>query len=66
MRFRNALLVVLAACATDVTASGDLGAVHEWGTLTSVAEEEGSAMSGNRSRDPRTCRALSTDWTREI
>jgi hypothetical protein len=36
---------VLFGCATRVIASSDLGAVHEWGTFTSVAGEDGAAMS---------------------
>ena len=45
MRFRNVMLVILAACSTRLMASSDLRAVHEWGTFTSVAGEDGRAMS---------------------
>ena len=45
MRFQNALLTALAACAATAMASDDLEAVHEWGTFTSVAGKDGSALS---------------------
>jgi hypothetical protein len=43
--FQNLLLVVLAAWAATAMASDDLDTVHEWGTFTSVAGGDGSAMS---------------------
>jgi hypothetical protein len=45
VRLQNALLIVLIGCATQVVASDDLKAVHEWGTFTSVAGGDGAAMS---------------------
>ena len=45
VKFRNLLLVVLASCTVQVIAANDSGAVHEWGTFTSVAGEDGAAMS---------------------
>ena len=46
MRLQNALVVVLMSCAASAIASDDnLVAAHEWGTFTSVAGEDGAAMS---------------------
>ncbi len=44
MQHKNALVAVLVSCATAAIASEDLGAVHEWGTFTSVAGRDGAAM----------------------
>ncbi len=43
MRLPIVFLFGLLSCAIGATAS-DLGAVHEWGTFTSVAGEDGAAM----------------------
>jgi len=45
MRLQHAFTVLLLSCAAQAIASDDLGAVHEWGTFTSVASEDGAAMS---------------------
>jgi hypothetical protein len=44
VRFRYSLMVALAVGATHLIASSDLSAVHEWGTFTSAAGEDGAAM----------------------
>ena len=44
MQILDAVLIIVASCAVRATASDDLVAVHEWGTFTSVADEDGSAM----------------------
>jgi len=41
MKCKNAIFLV---CAVKLLASEDLKAVHEWGTFTSVAGEDGAAM----------------------
>lgn len=45
MRLKNAFIALWLSCAAQAVASHDLAAVHEWGTFTSVAGEDGSAMS---------------------
>jgi hypothetical protein len=42
--FRNVFLAATALCGVPVIASIDSGAVHEWGTFTSVAGEDGAAI----------------------
>lgn len=45
MLIRVLFLGLLTSCGMRVIASGDSAAVHEWGTFTSVAGEDGSAIS---------------------
>jgi hypothetical protein len=48
VRLKNAFIFFLASCAsqwaTQTVASDDLGVVHEWGTFTSVAGDDGAAI----------------------
>ncbi len=44
MVLRNLLFAVVASCGIQAIASSDSGAVHEWGTFTSVAGEDGGAV----------------------
>ncbi len=44
MRFLYTVSLALVACAMCMTGANNLGAVHEWGTFTSVAGGDGSAI----------------------
>ncbi|HEX4170175.1 MAG TPA: hypothetical protein VHZ55_32315 [Bryobacteraceae bacterium] len=45
MRFRSGLLATFVAGAIQMLASSGSGVVHEWGTFTSVAGQDGAAIS---------------------
>jgi hypothetical protein len=66
MKSKNAIFVLVAACTVKLLASDDLKAVHEWGTFTSVAGDDGAATAWQTLSARQICRASSTTSISEI